>query len=142
MTLTSRHFAAVPTCRPHRRGDLGDPSALVGSLRPRLGDPGAVGGLTGLRNAMHIHRMVRTQLYLDEAIHARLRNLSRQQGRTIPELVREALVRAYGTTDAQAPQAAVMAVLGLWKGRDDIGGTRGYVRRLRRGTRRRQRLQL
>ena len=44
--------------------------------------------------------MVRTQLYLDEAIHARLRNLSRQQGRTISELVREALVRAYGTTDA------------------------------------------
>jgi len=86
--------------------------------------------------------MVRTQLYLDEAIHARLRNLSRQQGRTISELVREALMGAYGTTDAQARQAAVMAVLGLWKGRDDIGGTRDYVGRLRRGTRRRRRLQL
>ena len=90
---------------------------------------------------MYIHRVIRTQLYLDEAIHARLRNLSRQQGRTISELVREALVRAYGTTDAQARQAAVMAVLGLWKDRDDIDDPREYVRRLRRGTRRRRRLQ-
>ena len=83
---------------------------------------------------MYVHRMVRTQLYLDEAIHARLRNLSRQQGRTISG--------TYGASDAEARQAAVMAVLGLWKGRDDIGDTREYVRRLRRGTRRRQRLQL
>jgi hypothetical protein len=91
---------------------------------------------------MYIHRVVRTQLYLDEAIHSRLRDLSRQQGRTISELVREALVRTYGTTDAEARRAAVMAVLGLWKGRDDIGDSREYVRRLRRGTRRKRRLQL
>ena len=89
---------------------------------------------------MYIHRVVRTQLYLDEAIHARLRTLARQQGRTISELVREALVRAYGTTDAETRRAAVMAVLGLWKGRDDIGEPREYVRRLRRGTGRRRRL--
>ena len=86
--------------------------------------------------------MVRTQLYLDEAIHTRLVQLSRQQGRTVSELVREALVRAYGTIDAQSRHAAVMAVLGLWKDRDDIGDPRGYVRRLRRGTRRRRRLRL
>jgi hypothetical protein len=91
---------------------------------------------------MYIHRVVRTQLYLDEAIHARLRDLSRQQGRTISELVREALVRTYGTTDAASRRAVVMSVVGLWKGRDDIGGTREYVRRQRRGTRRRRRLRL
>ena len=91
---------------------------------------------------MYIHRMVRTQLYLDEAIHSRLRSLARQQGRTVSELVREALVRAYGTTDVQARRAAVMAILGLWKDRDDIGEPREYVRRLRRGTRRRRRHQL
>ena len=90
---------------------------------------------------MYIHRVVRTQLYLDEAIHARLRSLARQQGRTVSELVREALVRAYGTTDAQARQAAVMAILGLWKDRADIREPREYVRRLRRGTRREQRHQ-
>ena len=86
--------------------------------------------------------MVRTQLYLDEAIHARLCTLSRQQGRTVSELVRDALARTYGATDAEARQAAVMAVLGLWKGRDDIGEPREYVRRLRRGTRRTRRLRL
>jgi hypothetical protein len=86
--------------------------------------------------------MVRTQLYLDEAIHARLRDLSRAQGRTISELVREAVVRAYGTADAEARRLAVMAILGLWKDRDDIGDAREYVRRLRRGTRRKRRLRL
>jgi Ribbon-helix-helix protein, copG family len=91
---------------------------------------------------MYMHRVVRTQLYLDEVMHARLRSLARQQGRTVSELVREALVRAYGTTDAQARQAVVMAVLGLWKGRDDIGEPREYVRRLRRGTRRKRRHEL
>jgi hypothetical protein len=91
---------------------------------------------------MYIHRMVRTQLYLDEAMHARLRHLAHEQGRTISELVREALVRAYGTTDNEARHAAVMAVLGLWQDRDDIGNPREYVRRLRRGTSRRRRLRL
>ncbi len=91
---------------------------------------------------MYIHRVVRTQLYLDEAVHARLRTLARQQGRTISELVREALARAYGTTDVETRQAAVMAVLGLWKDRDDIGEPHEYVRRLRRGTGRKRRLRL
>lgn len=91
---------------------------------------------------MYIHRMVRTQLYLDEAIHARLQDLSRAQGRTISELVREAVVRAYGTADAGARRAAIMAILGLWKDRDDIGDAREYVSRLRRGTRRKRRLRL
>ncbi len=91
---------------------------------------------------MYIHRMVRTQLYLDEAIHARLHHLSRAQGRTISELVREALARTYGSTDVEARRSAVMAVLGLWKDRDDIGDAREYVRRLRRGTRRKRRLRL
>ena len=40
---------------------------------------------------MYIHRMVRTQLYLDEAIHARLRDLARKQKRTVSDLAFEAL---------------------------------------------------
>ena len=46
---------------------------------------------------MYTHRMVRTLFHLDEAIHARLRDLARKKGRTVSELVREALVRRYGT---------------------------------------------
>jgi hypothetical protein len=86
--------------------------------------------------------MVRTQLYLDEAIHARLQHLSRAQRRTISELVREALVRAYGSADANARRSAVMAIVGLWKDRDDVRDAREYVRRLRRDTRRKRRLRL
>jgi len=41
---------------------------------------------------MYIHHMVRTQLYLDEAIHRRLSELARKQGRTLSELDRDALV--------------------------------------------------
>jgi len=40
--------------------------------------------------------MVRTQLYLDDQMHRHLRELSEQQGRTVSDLVREALARAYG----------------------------------------------
>jgi hypothetical protein len=89
---------------------------------------------------MYIHRVVRTQLYLDDEIHARLRDLARRQGRTISELVRDALDRTYGKAGPNALSASLRAVCGLWKDRDDIGDTAGYVRRLRRDTRRLRRV--
>ena len=79
--------------------------------------------------------MVRTQLYLGETIHRRLQGLARQQGRTISELVRDALLRAYGAGTNER-EATLRAIEGLWRDRNDIGDTRGYVRRLRRDTRR------
>lgn len=85
---------------------------------------------------MYIHRMVRTQLYLDDGVHARLRALARKQGRTISELVREALVRTYGAAGTDELRASLLAVAGLWKDRRDLGGTDAYVRRLRRDTHR------
>jgi hypothetical protein len=79
--------------------------------------------------------MVRTQLYLDETVHRHLRKLARQQGRTLSELVRDALVRAYGAgTDER--EVSLQAIEGLWRDRTDIGDTRAYVRRLRRDTHR------
>ena len=87
---------------------------------------------------MYIHRMVRTQLYLDEAIHARLRELARKQGRTISELVREALLRAYGAGGAEERLETLKAIRGLWQDRKDIAGSRAYVRRLRSDTRRKR----
>src|SRR5207247_8972967 len=42
--------------------------------------------LTGRGTTMYIHHMVRTQLYLEERLHARLRDLARKQGRTISDL--------------------------------------------------------
>jgi len=85
---------------------------------------------------MYIHRVVRTQLYLDETIHRRLRALARRQGRTLSELVRDALVQVYGRPHADERAATLRAVEGLWRDRNDIGDSDMYVRRLRRDTHR------
>ena len=84
---------------------------------------------------MYIHRMIRTQLYLDESIHRHLQNLARRQRRTISDLVREALTRVYGLgSDDRA--ATLRAIEGLWRDRKDIPDTNAYVRQLRRATHR------
>ena len=88
---------------------------------------------------MYIHRVVRTQLYLDEAIHARLRDLARKQKRTISELVREALLRAYGAGGSDERLDTLKAIRGLWQDREDVGSSREYVRRLRNDTSRKRR---
>ena len=59
---------------------------------------------------MYIHRMVRTQLYLDEAMHRRLQTLARRQGRTLSGLVRDALERAYGRSHAGEEAATLRAI--------------------------------
>jgi predicted transcriptional regulator len=89
---------------------------------------------------MYIHHVVRTQLYLDEAIHRRLQALARRQGRTLSELVRDALMQAYGKPHADEQDATLRAIEGLWRDRDDIGDPTEYVRRLRRDTHRLRRL--
>src|SRR5712691_7182734 len=85
---------------------------------------------------MYIHRMIRTQLYLDDRIHRRLRELARKQGRTLSELVREALVRSYGGDTPDERLASLRAIEGLWRDRRDIVDSNAYVRRLRRDTHR------
>jgi DNA-directed RNA polymerase specialized sigma24 family protein len=79
--------------------------------------------------------MVRTQLFLDEALHARLRSLARKQGRTVSDLVRETLARAFGRGSVDERKRTLRAIVGLWQDRKDIGSTSAYVRRLRRDTR-------
>lgn len=85
--------------------------------------------------AMYIHRMVRTQLYLDDAMHRRLRDLARRQGRTVSDLVREAVARTYGQADLEELERTLRGIEGLWRDRDDLPDTEEYVRRLRSGTR-------
>lgn len=79
--------------------------------------------------------MTRTQLYLDDTVHRRLTRLARQQGRTLSDLVREALNRVYGDVDVDEQLRTLRAIEGLWRDRDDLGDTDAYVRRLRRDTR-------
>jgi hypothetical protein len=80
--------------------------------------------------------MVRTQLFLDNAMHLRLRSLARRQGRTVSDLVREALERTFGTGSIDELRRTRRAVMGIWRDRKDIGSTHAYVRRLRRDTHR------
>jgi predicted transcriptional regulator len=80
--------------------------------------------------------MIRTQLYLDEAVHRRLQTLARRQGRTVSDLVRDALLRAYGPPHADERAVTLRAIEGLWRDRDDLRDSAAYVRRLRRDTHR------
>ena len=85
---------------------------------------------------MYIHHMVRTQLYLDDDVHRRLRALAERQGRTISDLVREAVDRAFGSGDIDQRISTLEGIASLWRDRRDLGETASYVRRLRRDTRR------
>jgi hypothetical protein len=88
-----------------------------------------------LHTAMYIHHMVRTQLYLDEEIHKRLREVAERQGRTVSDLVREAVARVYGPSTSDRRLATLDRITALWQDRDELGDTNAYVRRLRRNTR-------
>ena len=83
--------------------------------------------------------MVRTQLYLDEDLHERMRQLSKKQGRTVSDLVREALTLVYLPSLQKDERVATLKEIdGLWQNRDDLESSGAYVRRLRRGTRRKR----
>ena len=87
---------------------------------------------------MYIHHMHRTQLYLDRDLHARLATLARRRGRTLSELVREALELVYGPAQTAEEIKTLRGIEGLWRDREELGATEAYVRRLRRDTRRRR----
>ena len=84
---------------------------------------------------MYIHRMHRTQLYLDDEMHRQLRAVARRQGRTVSDLVREAVAQTYGLVGADERAHTLQGIQGLWRERD-LGDTHAYVRRLRRDTHR------
>ena len=88
---------------------------------------------------MYIHRVHRTQLYLDRAIHARLKALAKRRGLTVSELVRDALELVYGSTQIGERLATLRGIAGLWRDREDLGDADVDVRRLRRDTRRARR---
>jgi len=81
--------------------------------------------------------MRRTQLYLDNDIWKALHVRSRQQRTSISELVRQAVRDRYGSSPANRRQA-MAALVGMWKDRDDLPDTTTYIRRLRRGKRRKR----
>ena len=92
--------------------------------------------LDGVQEAVYIHHVRRTQLYLSEDLYRRLRDAAGQQGRTVSDLVREAVARAYGAPEAEARINTLEGIASLWQGRRDLEATGAYVRRLRQDTRR------
>ncbi len=79
--------------------------------------------------------MKRIQIDLDDAIHARLAALARRQGRSLSDLLREVLAKAYGADREDERKSSLKAIEGLWKNRNDLPAAGAYMRRLRRDTR-------
>jgi hypothetical protein len=78
--------------------------------------------------------MRRTQLYLDDDIWKALHVQSRQRRTSVSDLVRQAVRDRYGSSPANRRQA-MMALVGMWKDRDDLPDATTYIRRLRSGKR-------
>ena len=81
-----------------------------------------------------VYIMKRTQLYLDDDVWETLRIRSRQSGASVSELVRQAVRDKYVSGTENRAQA-MQSLVGIWKGRTDLGDTQTYVRKLRKGVR-------
>ena len=80
--------------------------------------------------------MRRTQIYLEDQQILELKRRARQTRRRVSQIVREAIDQKLAEPIDQPDfHAALDAVAGIWKDRDDLGSTDEYVRRLRRDDR-------
>ena len=77
--------------------------------------------------------MHRTQVMLEEHQYARLKRESEATGRSIGELVREAIDEKYAPSQDRV-WAALRASFGAWADRDDIGDAAEYVEKIRSET--------
>jgi hypothetical protein len=77
--------------------------------------------------------MHRTQVMLEEHQYRRLKRESESSGRSIGELVREAIDDKYRPSQERM-WAALRASRGAWADRDDVGDGAEYVERIRNQT--------
>ena len=80
--------------------------------------------------------MRRTQLYLDDELYRFLSALSRQEKKSISELVRSAIAEKYIMKDAVDKIVIVDRLASIWKDREDMKSPEEYIRILRKDTRR------
>ena len=78
--------------------------------------------------------MKRTQLYLEDDAWKALHIRARQSGTSVSELVRQAVREKFLSGSANR-KAAMEALVGIWKDREDLPDTETYIRQLRKGTR-------
>ena len=79
--------------------------------------------------------MKRTQLYLDEEMARTLAALSRQEGKTVSELVRESVEDKYMAKRQIDKSALARQLSGVWRDRNDLKDIGPTLRKLRKGTR-------
>jgi hypothetical protein len=79
--------------------------------------------------------MHRTQIMLTDAQHARLKDESARTGRSLAELIRNALDERYAPLSDDERQRLFESAYGAWDDRSESGAE--YVDRIRSGTRRR-----
>ncbi len=79
--------------------------------------------------------MHRTQIMLTDAQYTRLREESAQSGRSLAELVRQALDARYEPVPKADRLRLLDSAFGGWRGRSEDGGE--FVERVRTGTARR-----
>lgn len=75
--------------------------------------------------------MERTQLYLEKVFKEKLQALAKESGRTMAELVREA-VEQYLAVNHDPPLVKLKEAEGIWKDRNDIPDSVSYVDELRK----------
>ncbi len=78
-------------------------------------------------------------MLLDDDLWKTLHLRADQERTTVSQLARLALRKAY-SEPADVRKNAMEAVIGIWRDRDDIGPTNEYIRQLRKGSRRKQML--
>lgn len=82
--------------------------------------------------------MKRTQLFITEEMYRILSALSRQHGKSISELVRQAVTEKYIKGNEVDKVQMVDKLAGLWKHRKDLKDVDKYVRSLRKDSRRKR----
>jgi hypothetical protein len=78
--------------------------------------------------------MRRTQLYLDDDLWNALHARARTSGTTVSALVRDAVRERY-VGKLEERKKAMLAVVGIRKGRTEFDDPQAYIRALRSGTR-------
>jgi len=74
--------------------------------------------------------MERTQIYLEKLHKEKLQQMAKESGKTMAELIREA-VELYITNDQQQALNKLEETRGLWSDRDDIDDAVSYVKSMR-----------
>lgn len=78
-------------------------------------------------------------MYIEDDLMEALQVQARLEKTTVSDLLRTAAREKYlGSREQRA--AAMMAIVGMWRDREDIGDTEEYIRNLRRGDRRKKML--